>query len=111
VKIYDSFLKLVKETKKEYKEFLLTVVEATEDYSKVIAPIVTDWKEQEAKQVYNSLIALNIFRVSQHRPFLLALLKSHKEKKINITDLREALVKLKNSISILLQYALSGLQA
>ena len=93
-KIYDSFQKLVPETKKDFKDFLQVLIEATEDYTKIISPATTDWREQEAKQVYNSLIALNTFRVSQHRPFVLALLKSYKEKKINITDLREALIKV-----------------
>ncbi|NML20241.1 DUF262 domain-containing protein [Pseudoflavitalea sp. G-6-1-2] len=93
-RIYDSFQKLIPETKKEYKQFLQQLLEAASDYTQIIAPTPTDWKSQEAKPVYNSLVALNLFRVSQHRSFVLVLLKSYKEKLINITDLREALQKI-----------------
>lgn len=87
-RIYDSFQKKVKENKSEYKIFLNELLESSEDYVKIISPLDKDWKEQESKEIYFSLKALNDFRVAQHRPLILTFFKLYKEKLININDLR-----------------------
>lgn len=88
-RIYSSFQKKVKENKTEYKKFLKELLESSQDYLKITSPIDLDWKEQESREIYFSLKALNDFRVAQHRPLVLTFIKLYKSKLININDLRK----------------------
>jgi len=93
-RIYTSFQKKIKENKRDYKIFLSDLMESCEDYLKIISPLQIDWKEQESREIYYSFKALNDFRVTQHRPLILTLLKLYKEKALNINDLRDSIEKL-----------------
>lgn len=93
-RIYTSFQKKIKENKAEYKNFLSELTSASEDYLKIISPLELDWKEQEAKEIYYSIKALNDFRVTQHRSLLLAFFNLYKLKMININELRNSIEKV-----------------
>lgn len=93
-RIYNSFQRKVKENKKEYKVFLNDLIESSEDYIKIISPIEIDWKEQESREIYFSIKALNDFRVVQHRPLFLTFFKLHKKKLLNINELRQTISKI-----------------
>ncbi|WP_054850766.1 DUF262 domain-containing protein [Olleya sp. ITB9] len=93
-KIYESFQKNVTQTKKEYKSFINELIKVSEYYSKIISPNQLDWKEQEGKDIYYSLVALNTFRVTQHRPLFLTLFTLYDKKLININVLRETINKI-----------------
>lgn len=93
-RIYNSFQRKIKENKKEYKKFLNDLIITSEDYIKIISPLEIDWKEQESKEIYFSLKALNDFRVAQHRPLFLTLFTLYKNKLLNINELRESISKI-----------------
>lgn len=93
-RIYGSFQRKIKENKKEYKKFLNELIITSEDYVKIISPLEIDWKEQESKEIYYSLKALNDFRVAQHRPLFLTLFHLYKNKLINVNELRESISKI-----------------
>jgi uncharacterized protein with ParB-like and HNH nuclease domain len=93
-RIYNSFQRKVKENKKEYKSFLNDLIQTSEDYIKIISPIEIDWKEQESREIYFSIKALNDFRVVQHRPLFLTFFQLHKKKLLNINELRESISKI-----------------
>jgi len=93
-RIYESFQKNVPHNKKEYKKFVKELLEVANYYKKIISPSQLDWKEQEGKEIFYSLEALNTFRVTQHRPLLMTLFKLHSEKLININVLRDTINKI-----------------
>lgn len=93
-RIYNSFQRKIKENKREYKKFLNELIVTSEDYIKIISPLEIDWKEQESKEIYFSLKALNDFRVAQHRPLFLTLLNLYKNRFLNINELRESISKI-----------------
>ena len=93
-RIYDSFQNNVTQTKKEYKLFVTELKNFAKYYIKIISPNQLDWKEQEGKDIYYSLVALNTFRVTQHRPLLITLFKLYDQKLININFLRDSINKI-----------------
>ncbi|MDY6783065.1 MAG: hypothetical protein SW833_11055 [Cyanobacteriota bacterium] len=44
-------------------------------YAKITSPLAEDFKQEEEKDIYKSLVALKIFNVSQQKPFVLSLFK------------------------------------
>lgn len=95
-KIYKSFKRKTNSDKTLIKEFLDDIVLEADYYKKISTPISTDWKQQEEKSVYDSLIALNIFKVTQVRTLLLALLSQRNKKLLELTDLKECTIALEN---------------
>ncbi|MGG0465249.1 DUF262 domain-containing protein [Priestia aryabhattai] len=83
-KIYKSFTSTIaRENKKEMKLFLDNLVEESFHYKLLSSPQPEDWTQQEEKEIYKSLLALNLFRVVSPRPLILALLMGRKKKKIS----------------------------
>lgn len=95
-KIYKSFKRKTNSDKILIKKFLDHLVKEANNYKKITAPLPTDWRQQEEKSVYDSLVALNIFKVTQVRTFLLALLAQREKKLIDLTDLKECAGALEN---------------
>lgn len=90
-RIYNSFQSKIIQSKPEYKKFLQDLILSAEDYIKIISPLDIDWKEQESKEIYYSLKALNDFRVAQHRPLIMTFFDLYRRKLININVLRESI--------------------
>lgn len=95
-KIYKSFKRKTNSDKILIKEFLDHLLKEADYYKKITVPLPTDWRQQEEKSVYDSLVALNIFKVTQVRTFLLALLAQREKKLLDLTDLKECASALEN---------------
>ena len=95
-KIYKSFKRKTSSDKNIIKEFLDHLVQEADYYKKITAPVITDWRQQEEKSIYDSLVALNIFKVTQVRTFLLALLAQREDKLLKLTDMKECISTLEN---------------
>lgn len=66
--------------------FHLNLLNEAEIYNKIANPIKTDWPDQNDCIVYKSLEALSLFRITQIRTFILALLNKRNEKLISHAD-------------------------
>ncbi|EHL07329.1 hypothetical protein HMPREF0322_01889 [Desulfitobacterium hafniense DP7] len=95
-KIYKSFKKLVKQNKIQMDQFLEDLIYESDNYKKVTDPLLTDWKQQEEREIFNSLMALNVFRVTQVRTLLIALLTQRNKNEITLTDLKRVLKIVEN---------------
>lgn len=95
-KIYKSFKRITNADKTLIKAFLDSLVQEADYYKKVTMPLPTDWRQQEEKSIYDSLVALNIFKVTQVRTFLLAILAQRNKKLLDLTDLKECTTALEN---------------
>lgn len=87
---YSTARKLVKEfndkigkNQSEYTIFLKELVEASEDYYKIVYPNKNDWSQPEEIDIYYALEACDIFDVTQVRIFLLALFDVKRKKMIS----------------------------
>nr|WP_268873239.1 DUF262 domain-containing protein [Pseudomonas congelans] len=94
-RIYKSFKLLVKSKEiGDPKTFLEALTSEASTYNKICNPLESDWKGQAEKSIYSSLTAMNLFKVTQTRPFLLALLENRKN--INTTHLIQILRSLEH---------------
>jgi len=93
-KSFKSFLK--KGIISDAKEFLLELRDASEIYRQIGAPTDKDWTIQKEKPIKRSLDLLNQYRVTQVRPFLLALFECRKNKVITQTTFTDTITKLEN---------------
>lgn len=87
---YSTAKKLVKEfndkigkNQAEYTTFLNELVEASEDYYKIVYPNKNNWPQPEEIDIYYALEACDIFDVTQVRIFLLALFDVKRKKMIS----------------------------
>ena len=78
--IYESFKDMIPQTKESYKTFIDDLLNSSNTYIKIISPISGDWPRNEKKPIFESILALNIFNVSQTRPLLIALLEISESK-------------------------------
>ena len=88
-KIYKSFKRITNSDKPLIKVFLNDIVKESDYYKKITMPMPVDWPQQEEKSVYDCLIALNIFKVTQVRTVLLAILAQREKKLLELSDLKE----------------------
>jgi len=96
-RLYKSFKEFLKKGAiSNAKDFLLELNGAADTYRKIGSPQDSDWLVKKEKAIKRSLDLLNQYRVTQPRPFLLALLECHKKKIISQTDLIDAVTKLEN---------------
>ncbi len=93
-KIYSSFQKYIQNTSSQYKIFLEDLSNGSLNYIKIISPLPNDWNLQENKNVFNSLTALRVFRVTQPRPLLLTLLSLYEKKLLKPLDLVKYIEKI-----------------
>src|SRR5690606_3346971 len=85
-RIYKAFKDFKDDEEIESTSFLTELVENSNYYSSIVNPNIDDWRQPEEKAIYNSLLALNLFRVIQPRTLLLALKRARLSGKINIHD-------------------------
>lgn len=113
-RLYKSFRDLQKQGKiKPALDFLKELQAASKEYRKIGLPQEKDWPIQKEKAIYRSLILINQYKVTQVRPFLLALLECLKEKKISQTQAVKTIVSLERFhfiFSTLCQDRASGLE-
>lgn len=96
-RLYKSFKDLLKANKiSPAREFLLELKQASTTYRSIGSPKEDDWPVQKLKSVYRSLILLNQYRVTQVRPFLLALLERYRAKVVNQTLLIQCVENIEN---------------
>lgn len=75
-RLYKSFKDALKKNQiSSPKDFLLELQQAAETYRKIGAPRDSDWKIQKEQPVRSSLLLLGQYKVTQPRPFLIALLE------------------------------------
>lgn len=84
-RLYKSFKNQLKKAGriKPAKEFLLEIRDAAHVYKKIGLPVEKDWPIQKQKVIFYSLESLNLYKVTQVRPFLLALLETRDRKNDN----------------------------
>lgn len=113
-RLYKSFRDFVKNGQiATALDFLKELKFASVLYRKIGAPRDSDWPVQKEKAIFKSLALINQYKVTQVRPFLLALLECHNKKKINQTDLIKAIVSLERFhflFSTICQDRASGLE-
>ena len=102
-KLYSSFKKLIDlntsnidKNQDVAKQFLQEMVNESMNYVIVTSPTESDWKLQEEKNAYKSLVALSLFKSQQVNTLLIALYDQYKHKYIKITDFTDALQYLEN---------------
>ncbi|WP_080487065.1 DUF262 domain-containing protein [Burkholderia ubonensis] len=113
-RLYKSFKDFLKKgVISDAKEFLLQLRGASELYRKIGAPSDLDWKVQKERIIKKSFDLLNQYRVTQVRPFLLALLECRNKKVIDQSTLINTVIKLERFhfiFSNLCQDRASGLE-
>lgn len=95
-KIFKSFKRKTNSDKVLIKDFLDDIVKEADYYKRITTPLIADWKQQEEKAIFYSLLALNVFKVTQVRTLLLALLAQRDAKLVDLTDLRDCVTALEN---------------
>ncbi len=78
--IYESFKEMIPQTKESYNEFVDDLVKSSNTYVQIISPQASDWPRNEKKVIFDSILALNIFNVTQTRPLVIALLETKESK-------------------------------
>lgn len=78
------------------RDFLVELRNAASLYRLIGAPVEDDWPVQKQRTIYRSLVLLNQYKVTQVRPFLLALLECHNKKSITQTLLIKTVENLEN---------------
>ena len=113
-RLYKSFRDLQKQGKiKPALDFLKELQTASKEYRKIGLPQEKDWPIQKEKAIYRSLVLINQYKVTQVRPFLLAVLECHKQKKISQTQVVRTVVSLERFhfiFSTICQDRASGLE-
>ena len=89
--VYKHFKKLWNNGEIDAKKFLEELVSDVALYVKITSPMLEDFKQQEEKELYKSLVALKIFNVSQQRPFILNLFKARQKKYLGLADVKNVL--------------------
>jgi uncharacterized protein with ParB-like and HNH nuclease domain len=95
-RIYKSFRKLLQEGAFDTNKLLKELVENATLYNKIANPLIQDWPQQEEKDIYYSLDALNLFKVTQTRSLIMSLFRKRNQKKIGLTELVKILRNLEN---------------
>jgi uncharacterized protein with ParB-like and HNH nuclease domain len=89
--VYKSFKKYWKSGKIDPQIFIDELVNDATLYVKLHSPVIEDFKQQEEKDLYRSLLALKIFNVSQQRPFILSLFKAREKGNLRLVEMKETL--------------------
>lgn len=113
-RLYKSFRDLQKKGKiKPALDFLKELQTAAKEYRKIGLPQEKDWPILKEKAIHRSLILINQYKVTQVRPFLLAVLECHKQKTITQSQAINTIISLERFhfiFSTLCQDRASGLE-
>ncbi len=92
--LYKAIKKRIK-TKDDAKVFLNELEYDAELYRQIHEPESRTWRIEE-HEIRDSLHSLNLFRVRQQLPFVLAILHAYKKKELNVKNTRKALCAIEN---------------
>lgn len=92
--VYKSFKKQWNSGSIDAKSFIDELVSDAKIYVYTTSPVIEDFKQQEEKELYRSLVALKIFNVKQQRPFILSLFKVRDKGYLKLAELKEILALL-----------------
>ena len=82
-RLYKSFKELLKVNRiAPARDFLIELKNAAKLYKKIGAPSLADWPVQKEQSVGKAFSLINQYKVTQVRPFLLALLEAREKKSI-----------------------------
>lgn len=95
-KIYKDFKKKVDNGQLALIQFLNGLEEEAGMYNIITNPRLSDWPNQDERDIYNSLKAVRLFQVTQVRTFLLAVLKQRKSGNIKLADFIKCLKNVEN---------------
>ncbi len=95
-KLYRSYKKLEKLKLINQESFLDELVENSKLYNRIVNPLELDWPQQEQKPIYEKLLTFRLFKVTQIRSLLLALLFARNNGKIELGKLISYLEKLES---------------
>lgn len=87
--VYKYFKKRWNSGEIDAENFLEELVSDAALYVKISSPVTEDFKQQEEKQLYRSLLALRDFKISQQKPFILSLFKVKDKKHLTLSDVKE----------------------
>ena len=90
-KLYKSFKKQWDSGGIDAKSFVDELVSDAKLYVSTTSPVIEDFKQQEEKEVYRSLVALKVFTVQQQRPFILSLFRVREKGYLRLAELKETL--------------------
>ncbi len=93
-KLYKAIKKRIKK-KEDANVFLAELEYDAELYRQIYEPEARAWKIEE-HSIRDALHALNLFRVRQQLPFVLAILHAYKRKELNVKNTRRALCAVEN---------------
>lgn len=94
-RLYKSFIEAVKEGKiTGAKSFLDELKEAVELYNKIANPNPSHWRQIKEKRIYYALNCISLYKVTQVRPFILALFDAYSRSKITQRNLITSLANL-----------------
>lgn len=91
-KIYQSFNKEIEEECVAYRQFIFDLEKEAKNYLKILEPLASDWPQQNEKNVFHSLEALNLFEVEQYRSLVLALLDAKQRRVIGTPKFVEIII-------------------
>jgi len=89
--VYKAFKKQWNSGVIDAKSFIDELVSDAKLYVGTVSPMIEDFKQQEEKEIYRSLVALKTFAVKQQRPFILSLFKVREKGYLKLAEIRETL--------------------
>ncbi|WP_283746223.1 DUF262 domain-containing protein [Bacillus cereus] len=95
-RLYKAYKKQQINDVENMKAFLNELLAESYVYKMVSNPDMSDWKQHEEKQIFFSLEALNIFKVTQLKTILLSLIAQRKKGIVSLTQLKSAIRMLEN---------------
>ncbi|MDF3554660.1 hypothetical protein COM99_26435 [Bacillus cereus] len=95
-RLYKAYKKQQINDVENMKAFLNELLAESYVYKMISSPDMSDWKQHEEKQIYFSLEALNIFKVTQLKTILLSLIAQRKKGIVSVTQLKSAIRMLEN---------------
>lgn len=95
-RLYKAYKKQQINDVENMKAFLNELLAESYVYKMISNPDMSDWKQHEEKQIFFSLEALNIFKVTQLKTILLSLIAQRKKGIVSLTQLKSAIRMLEN---------------
>jgi uncharacterized protein with ParB-like and HNH nuclease domain len=95
-RIYRTFKRLSKQNTINPDVFLEDLVTSSIVYNKIANPLEIDWKKQEEKVIFEKLLAFKLFKVTQVRSLVMAIIDLRESKKVQLTEMVNFLEKLEN---------------
>lgn len=95
-KLYTSFKTKVLQSPDSLSRFLDNLISSAKDYIVISDPLPTDFRQQEERELYSSISALEIMNASSTKILLLALFDIRRKNLITLGDFIKAVDKIEN---------------